>query len=87
MLVDAPSDVYSGLRIINATHNLAYAEFAGGPMAVAGPLSTNWTELYDLASDPWQLVNLALNASSAGLVRQLSAELWAIANCSTDACP
>jgi len=87
MLVDAPSNVYSGLRIINATHNLTYAEFSGGSSAAAGPQSTNWTELYDLSSDPWQLVNLALNASNGALVRQLSVELWAVANCSTDACP
>ena len=86
-LVDAPSDVYSGLRVINATHNLAYAEFAGSSAAAAGPGATNWTELYDLASDPWQMVNLALNASNAALVRQLSVELWAIANCSAAECP
>ena len=87
MLVDAPSDVYSGLRIINATHNLAYAEWSGGPKDRAWAGSTNWTECYDLNADPWQLTNIALDAARAGMMQQLSRELWAVANCSTTECP
>ncbi len=87
MLVDAPSDVYSGLRIINATHNLAYAEFTSGSQAEMGPAATNWTECYDLNADPWQLTNIALDAARAGMMQQLSRELWAVANCSTTECP
>ena len=87
MLVDAPSNAYSGLRIINATHNLAYAEFAGGPHAPAGAASTNWTECYDLAADPWQMTNLALQPGKGALMAQLSAELWSVAACKGGACP
>ncbi len=87
MLVDAPSDVYSGLRIINATHNLAYAEFSYNASVPLAPGSTNWTECYDLNADPWQLTNIALDGSRAALMAQLSRELWALANCSTTECP
>lgn len=86
-LVDAPSDVYSGLRIVNATHNLAYAEWSGGPKAPAARASTNWTECYDLNADPWQLTNLALVPAQAPLMAQLSKELWDIALCKTTECP
>ena len=51
------------------------------------PGSTNWTELYDLNADPWQMRNLALESAFAPLVRQLSAELWAVADCQGAACP
>jgi N-acetylglucosamine-6-sulfatase len=87
MLVDAPSDVYSGLRIINATHNIAYAEFTTGPKAEAGPAATNWTECYDLNADPWQLTNIALLPGNGELVAQLSRELWAVAACKGSECP
>ena len=50
MLMDGPSDVYSGMRIINATHNLAYAEFTQSSKTALGPAATNWTECYDLGS-------------------------------------
>jgi N-acetylglucosamine-6-sulfatase len=87
VLLDAPSNTYSALRIINATHNLAYAEFSPNSHVPQAAASTNWTELYDLAADPWQLTNLALDGSHAALLAQLSRELWAVANCSTTECP
>jgi hypothetical protein len=86
-LVDGPSDVYSGLRIINATHNIAYAEFTTGSKVAAGPANTNWTECYDLNADPWQLANIALQPGNAGLMAQLSRELWAVAECKGADCP
>ena len=63
-----------------------YAEFRAGGRATEGPAATNWTELYDLAADPFQLVNLALSPASSPLVAQLSRELWSVGNCSLD-CP
>jgi len=86
-LLDAPSHTYSGLRIINSTHNLAYFEFAPDSVVPAGPLSTNWTELYDLSVDPYELVNMATNRANAPLVKQLSTELWQVADCVGAACP
>jgi arylsulfatase A-like enzyme len=86
-LVDAPSNVYSALRIANATHSISYAEFSPDSVVPLSPSSTNFTELYDLRADPWQLRNLALEPAHAGLVKQLSAELWSVANCEGAACP
>ena len=65
----------------------SYAEFRPGGRATEGPSATNWTELYDIAADPFQLVNLALEPSESALVAQLSRELWAIGNCSLAECP
>lgn len=48
-LVDGPSDVYSAIRIANATHSLSYAEFSPSSLVPLAPGSTNWTEL---ASEP-----------------------------------
>jgi hypothetical protein len=86
-LVDAPSNTYVGLRIINATANIAYAEFRGNGTVAITRAATNFTEAYDMAADPFQLNNLALDASKAGLVAALSAELWALHDCEGDACP
>jgi N-acetylglucosamine-6-sulfatase len=86
-LVDAPSNTYTGMRIINSTANIAYAEFRENSHAMEAPISTNWTELYDLSVDPYQLVNLALQADKKDLVAQLSRELWSVANCTGGDCP
>ena len=84
-LLDAPSNTWSALRIRNATADFMYAEFrASGAPAV--PASTNWTELYDLAADPFQLVNLAPTAN-ASFLAQLRSELFALATCEGAACP
>ena len=86
-LEDAPSNTWSGLRIKNATHNLAYAEYRRGADAPLLPSSTNFTVLFDMAADPYQLVNLARNASADPLLRALSNELWEVATCEGAACP
>lgn len=86
-LLDAPSHTYSGLRIINSTHNLAFFEFSPDSIVPAGPMSTNWTELYDLTVDPFELVNIAANGANSPLVKQLSKELWSVANCKGEECP
>ena len=86
-LVDAPSDTYSALRIVNATHDISYAEFSPNASVPLAASSTNWTEAYDLAADPWQLRNLALEPAFAPLMAQLSSELWAVAACKGAACP
>lgn len=84
-LVDAPSNTYTGLRIVNATHDLMYAEFRPGGRTPINHASANWTELYNLAADPYQLVNLA--AARPALAAQLSKELWEVANCEGATCP
>ena len=84
-LMDAPSNTYSGLRIRNTTHDVLYAEFRPFNTSIAAA-HTNWTELYDLRLDPFQLVNLALSAPNATLA-QYSRELFAVATCELGACP
>jgi N-acetylglucosamine-6-sulfatase len=86
-LEDAPSNSWSALRILNASHNLAYIEYRGASDAPVAPGSTNFTMLFDMQADPWQLVNLAKNDSTAGLVAALHGELWAVATCQGSACP
>lgn len=88
-LIDDPSNSYSALRIINATHDVLYAEYRPGGSAIV-PGSTNFTEAYDYAADPWALVNKALPGPDAwprAVLQQLSKELWAVANCKGEACP
>ena len=86
-LVDAPSNTYSALRIRNATHNVMYGEFRPSN-ATCEHASTNSTELYDLARDPYQLVNLAVaGRSPPALLDQYSRELFSLATCADDACP
>ena len=82
-LINAQSNTWVGLRIRNATAALSYAEFRpqGTPVDRA---STNWTELYDLDSDPHEMVNVA---ATSPLARALSDELWAVATCVGAACP
>ncbi len=87
-LEDAPSNSWSGLRVKNATHDLVYAEYRGGSGAGSPllPSSTNFTVLFNMAADPWQLVNLAKNASNP-MLKVLSGELWEVATCQEAQCP
>ena len=84
-LEDAPSNSWAGLRIVNASHDLVYAEYRGTPKAPIEPASTNFTVAFDMSIDPWQLVNAAYNGSSSALppavLAALHDELWAIATC------
>ena len=45
-LLDAPSNTYSGLRIINASHDWGYFEFRPSGDSPITHAATNWTELY-----------------------------------------
>ena len=87
-LEDAPSNTWSGLRIVNATTNVKDAEYrpaVDSPIEVA---STNFTVAFDLDADPYELDNCALSGCmSAATLAQLSRELWAVATCEGAACP
>ena len=82
-LINAQSNTYSALRIVNTTHRLTYAEYRaqGSPRARS---STNWTELYNVTDDPFEMRNLA---DGGPISRALSQELWAVATCVGTACP
>jgi len=85
-LEDAPSNTWAGLRIVNATHNIKYAEFRPGPGSPIERASTNFTIAFDLAADPFELVNLAASWPAA-LLQQYSTELWRVATCAGAQCP
>jgi N-acetylglucosamine-6-sulfatase len=87
-LEDAPSNSWSALRIHNASADVLYVEWRPTSKTPVLPGNTNHTEGYDLASDPWQLVNLAPSGLVSGMsVAALSRELWAVATCAGSACP
>jgi len=83
---DAYNNTYTGLRIINETHNLMYAEFATQSCETdTGP---DWTqlshrELYDLTKDPYQLTNVYQDWVNQfpGVVQQLQTSLASARAC------
>jgi len=85
-LLDAPSNTWSAIRVRNASMNALYAEYRPGPDAPVAPSSSNFTEYYDLAADPYQLVNLAPKLPPATRAA-LSAQLFRYASCVGAECP
>jgi hypothetical protein len=83
--LDAPSNTWTGIRIMNATTNMLYVEFRNRNN-VSSPANTNWTEVYDLNADPWQFNNLQHTLPSPVML-QLREELYAVSNCSFAQCP
>ena len=54
--IDLPNNTYIGVRLLNSTHNYMYAEFYEGNVAdFDEPLEY---ELFDVAKDPYQMVNI-----------------------------
>ncbi len=86
-LTNAASNCYTALRVLNATHDTLWAEFRGQNASLV-PASTNWTEGYLLAGDPWQVTNVAVQGRlPPATAAQMSAELWEVATCAGVACP
>lgn len=81
-LIDGPQNTFAEWRVVNSTHDFAFTDFR--PRGTE-PLraNTNWTELYNLRSDPWQGVNIADSTP----LEAYRAELWAVADCALEACP
>ena len=63
-LLDAPGNTWVALRVINATHNLMLTEYRG---RTDPPLAeyANFTTLFDLNADPYQLTNLLASGVSS----------------------
>jgi N-acetylglucosamine-6-sulfatase len=59
---DTANNTYNCVRILNSTMNTQYCEYT---------LENNFVEYYDLAQDPWQLVNLG-NSMAPALKSELS---------------
>merc|ERR1711904_484746 len=74
-LYDEPQNQWRMLRVINATHNLAYIEWDQAYVFA----KIDFHEYYDLAKDPWQKVNLW--SSTAASVQSLHAELQEMYDC------
>ena len=85
-LEDAPSNSWSALRVVNATHDVLYAEFRPTNTAPVERGSTNFTFACNMTNDPYQLVNAA-RLWPADVLRQWSDELWAVATCAGAQCP
>ena len=81
-LIDGPQNTWAQWRVVNETHDFSYTEFRS-KLDAPKPSATNWTELYNTGSDPWQGENLAKGVVQGGY----SEQLWAIANCAVDTCP
>jgi N-acetylglucosamine-6-sulfatase len=88
-LEDAPSNTWSGLRILNSTHNIKFAEYRIDSKAPIIPTSTNFTIGFDLNIDPFELENrvIGTNAWTSDFIDRLRSELWDVANCIADSCP
>jgi N-acetylglucosamine-6-sulfatase len=88
-LEDAPSNTWSGIRIVNETHNLKFAEYRRQSTDPIDPSSTNFTIGFDLNADPFELENKVIgdNAWSADFIARLREELWEVATCVAETCP
>jgi N-acetylglucosamine-6-sulfatase len=90
-LEDAPSNSWSGLRVVNATHNIVYAEFRPNSNTPLLRANTNFTYAFNMTEDPYQLVNKAAQKGPSpwppAFLQQLSNELWAVATCAGASCP
>ena len=83
---DNGNNTFRGLRLLNATHDVAYFEFAD--------IQTDWNftrppffcEMYDVAADPDQLDNLCAHAPADTLRRELAMRLEKEYRCSGDEC-
>jgi arylsulfatase A-like enzyme len=86
-LVNSASNVYTALRVRNMTANYLYAEYRP-PKAALSPEATNWTEVYNVTDDIWQINNLwASGGLSNATLKEMANELWAVATCSGASCP
>ena len=72
-LKDNSNNTFIGLRILNASHNLAFFEFTDA-VRDWNWTSTNFCEMYDLKTDPHQLHNIC-GAASASVKAELHQQL------------
>lgn len=86
-LLDTTSNCYTSLRVINSTHNTWYTEFRPFQSPLS-PSYTNWTEVYNITADPFQITNLAVrNQLPPPVIAAMASELWDVANCVGASCP
>jgi len=88
-LEDGPGNTYIALRVINGTENWTYAEFyADANETKFSPASISFFELYDLNTDPYQLLNVynATLAANPTFVNQLQVYLHDQYGCTHQGC-
>lgn len=86
-MTNAQSNCYASLRVINGSTNTLIADYRP-QFAPMHPATANWTEAYDLSSDPWQLNNLAVKGRAPpSQIAAMRADLWTVATCRGTACP
>ena len=85
-LKDSGNNTFIGLRVLNASQNLAYFEFTDVATDYAFE-HANFCELYNLTADPHQLVNMCAGSGPPPALRAaLRAELYGEWACRATSC-
>jgi len=85
-LINGASNRWTALLVANATAHTLVADWR--PPGRDGRAATNWTEAYDLNTDPESLVNLAVKGRApAERIAAMRDEMWAVAYCAGAECP
>jgi N-acetylglucosamine-6-sulfatase len=86
-LEDAPSNTYSAIRVINnnTTTDILYAEYRPRD-ALPVASSSNFTEMYDLTKDPFEMHNI-VNVTDINTVDHYKQMLYEVITCKGKQCP
>ena len=84
-LKDSGNNTFIGLRVLNASANLAYFEFTDVATDY-GFERANFCELYDLSEDPHQLTNLCAKGGRERMRAALRDELYREYACKAEGC-
>lgn len=84
-LKDSGNNTFVGLRVLNASVNLAYFEFTDVATDY-GFERANFCELYDLSEDPHQLTNLCAKGGRERMRAALRDELYREYACKAEGC-
>jgi hypothetical protein len=86
---DDASNTYRSMRVKNATHDFLFAEFSDVSIAADWsfpPSGIEFTEYYNMQTDPYQLHNL-FNVTSQGVLEVLRQRIQQLFTCQGNACP
>ena len=84
--LDNPGNNYRELRIINSTHNWAYAEYINYTFTENDKQNPWLNVLYDVDKDPWQLTNI-YGKTNENIKTQLHEMLMQYGSCQGKTCP
>eukprot|EP01083_Nonionella_stella_P051088 135648_1 len=81
-----PGNNYRAIRIINTTHDVAYAEYINYTFTETDKQNPYLYVLYDLNTDPYQLKNIYAQANEE-IQKELHDKLMKYGNCQGKTCP